>query len=112
MNIIDYNFVPETLDWCKSHYVPPIQEYITCKVFGKLDGTDGSCHWCKEMTPYQFEMCWDESWIRGLLSPTACKHKNTREEAIEFIEEYKQNIPNKDTYTLLCEIAEVWNEEK
>ena len=51
---------------------------------------DGACWWCKEMTPYQWEMCRDETWIRGLLSPIARIPANTREEAAEFIEDYKQ----------------------
>ena len=24
---------------------------------------NGSCHWCLEMTPYQFEMCWDADGV-------------------------------------------------
>lgn len=88
--MIDYNFVPETLDWCKQHYVPPIDKHIYCKEFGHSDGMDGACWWCKEMTPYQWEMCRDETWIRGLLSPIARIPANTREEAAEFIEDYKQ----------------------
>lgn len=24
------NFVPETLDWCKTHYTPPAYKYINC----------------------------------------------------------------------------------
>ena len=88
--MIDYNFVPETLDWCNKHYVPPIKEHIHCPCFGRCDGTDGSCWWCKEMTPYQHEMCRDERWIKSLLSPLSRNPKNTREEAAEFIEKYKQ----------------------
>lgn len=44
-----------------------------------------------EPIPETLTMCSDESWIRGLLSPTACKRKSSRAEAIEFIEEYKQS---------------------
>jgi hypothetical protein len=51
--MIDYGVVPETLDWCASHYVPPIKDHIHCPDFGKLDWMDGSCHWCLEMYPYQ-----------------------------------------------------------
>jgi hypothetical protein len=51
---------------------------------------DGGCHWCLEMCPYEWEMCQDESWVRGLLSPLARYPVKTREEAIEFIEEYKR----------------------
>ena len=88
--MIDYNFVPETLDWCEKHYVPPISRYISCDAFGHSDGMSGGCWWCKEMTPYQWHMCKDESWVRGLLSPVARIPKDTREHAAEFIEEYKQ----------------------
>ena len=82
------NFVPETLEQCKQHYVPPIKKYISCSEFGHSDGMNGSCHWCKEMCPYQFEMCQDESWIKGLL-----KNKS-REEAMGFIEKYKKKNYN------------------
>lgn len=85
------DYVPETLDWCQRHYVPPVKKYINCEEFGHPDGMNGSCHWCLEMCPYQWEMCHDEDWVRGLLSPLARKQMNTREEAIEFIEAYKQN---------------------
>jgi hypothetical protein len=89
---IDLSLVPETLDWCASHYVPPIKEFITCERFGNSDGMDGTCHWCREMTPYQWEMCSDESWVRGLMSPAARVSVNSREEAAEFIESYKQKL--------------------
>lgn len=80
------NFVPETLEQCKQHYIPPINQYISCSEFGNSDGMNGSCHWCKEMCPYQFEMCRDESWIQSLM-----KNKS-REDAEKFIEYYKQEI--------------------
>lgn len=86
---IDLDIVPETLEWCKLHYVPLIPQYIDCGRFGHSDGTDGSCHWCREMTPYQFEMCSDETHIRGLLSPTAQIPAKDRDDAIRFIEERK-----------------------
>lgn len=54
------NYIPETLEQCKQHYIPPVKQY------GHLDGMNGACHWCKEMCPYQFEMCWDESWLKNL----------------------------------------------
>ena len=54
--MIDYNFVPEKLEWCRKHYVPPIEKHISCKDFGNCDSMDGSCHWCREMTPYQWYM--------------------------------------------------------
>ena len=88
--MIDYNFVPETLEWCKKHYVPPVKKHIFCKSFGQCDGMDGSCHWCREMLPYQWHMCCDETWIKGLLRPGSRNPENTREEAAEFIEKDKQ----------------------
>ena len=88
--MVDLDFVPETIDWCNRHYVPPIKKYIHCGLFGHPDSMDGSGHWCLEMFPYQWEMCQDESWVRGLLSPIACKPAKSREEAIQFIEDYKQ----------------------
>ena len=89
--MIDYNFVPETLEWCHKHYVPPIKKYISCKYFGKCDGMNGSCHWCLEMTPYQWEMCSDETQVKNLLRPLSRNSAKTREEAAEFIERCKQN---------------------
>ena len=83
-------FTPETLKDCREHYVPRNEDHITCKHFGYPDGMDGGCHWCLEMCPYEWEMCQDESWVRGLLSPLARYPVKTREEAIEFIEEYKR----------------------
>lgn len=89
---MDNNFVPKTLTQCKQHYIPPVKEYIHCPDFGKCDGTVGSCWWCKEMTPYQWHMCSDETWIQGLLSPLARKRCKDRAEAINFIKEYKQRV--------------------
>lgn len=80
------NYVPETLEQCKQHYIPPIEQYICCFEFGHSDGMNGSCHWCKEMCPYQFEMCRDESWLRRLIK------SRPKEDAVKFIEEYKQKI--------------------
>lgn len=91
--LIDFNLIPETLKWCMNHYVPPIKDYIICKEFGKCDGTNGSCYQCMELTPYQFEMCSDETWLLGLIPPSACSRYNTREKATEFIEEYKNKFP-------------------
>lgn len=88
--MIDYNFVPETLEWCQEHYVPPVDKYITCEDFGHSDPMNGSCYWCLEMCPYEFEMCRDESWVRSLLSSASRNHFKTKEEAAEFIEAYKQ----------------------
>lgn len=86
------DFVPETLTRCRSHYVPPVQKYITCKDFGYTDGMNGGCWWCMEMTPYQWHMCQDESWIRSLTN-RFCKKVYTKAEAIEFIEYRKQTHP-------------------
>ena len=85
--------VPETLTQCRCHYVPPVKEHINCPDFGKSDGTNGSCWWCMEMTPYQWHMCSDETWLQGLLRPTAKVLCKTREEAAKFIEDYKQKNP-------------------
>ncbi len=87
---MDREFVPETLTWCRQHYVPPVKEHIHCPDFGKSDGMNGSCWWCMEMTPYQWHMCQDESWVRGLLSPVARIKHEDRADAIKFIEEHKQ----------------------
>lgn len=84
------HYASKSLDWWKNHYCPPVDEYITCSDFGRIDGSNGCCWWCMESTPYQWYMCSDESWVRGLMSPYACVKKDTREEAIEFIEQYKQ----------------------
>lgn len=85
----DY-FVPETLDWCKKHYVPPCTQLITCHKFGESDGMDGGCWWCIEMYPYQWHMCRDEHWVRGLMSEGARFGPCSRSEAVDFIEDYKQ----------------------
>ena len=45
-----------------------------------------------ENPPYQCEMCRDESHLRGLMSPAARTQAKSREEAIEFIENYKQTV--------------------
>ena len=85
--------VPETLIQCRNRYNPPVQRFITCGQFGKLDCTNGGCWRCMEMTPYQWHMCSDKSWVRGLLSPLSRTHANSREEAIKFIENYKSKHP-------------------
>ena len=85
--------VPETLTWCRHHYVLPVEEFVTCSEFGHSDGMNGGCWWCMEMTPYQWHMCQDESWVRSLMSPIARIRKNSLAEAIEFIEQYKQQHP-------------------
>lgn len=88
--MIDFSYVPESLQECEQHYVPPIKKSIVCDCFGNVDGMDGSCHWCREMMPYQWHMCCDESFIRGLMSPYSKAHLTDRIEAAKFIEEYKQ----------------------
>lgn len=87
---IDEHIVPETLHWCREHYVPPVKEYmVPCEYFGNCDGMSGGCWWCMEMMPYRWHMCQDEGWISGLTS----RGKMSREKAIDFIEEYKQRNP-------------------
>ena len=78
----------ETLEELRSHYCKPIDKYITCGEFGNTDGMNGSCLWCREMMPIQFEMCSDASWLRNLINN---KHY-TQEEAEKFIDDYKQRI--------------------
>lgn len=75
----------ETLEQCKAHYVNKVDKFISCEEFGHIDGMDGACWWCKEMTPYQFEMCSDASWLKSLMNGGM-----TEEEAIKFIENRKQ----------------------
>ena len=94
--MIELNFVPETLDWCKRHYVPPIEKYVTCEEFGHLDPMDGSCHWCFEMCPYQWEMCSDESTVKSLMISWPFRPAKTRDEAIEFIENYKKRCATEE----------------
>lgn len=81
-------FVPEDLEWCKNHYVPQVKKYITCQSFGNIDGMVGSCHWCQEMTPYQWYMCSDYSWYRTMLNSNKIGLK-TSEEIIEYINKKK-----------------------
>jgi hypothetical protein len=78
--------VPETIEDCKRYYIPPNKKYITCSEFGHMDGMNGSCHWCMEMTPYEWHMCRDEDHLRSLMK------KMLKEEAIRFIEDYKRRI--------------------
>ena len=110
--MIDFNFVPETLEWCTTHYTPPIKTYINCHDFGQCDGTDGSCWHCMEMTPYQWVMCSDESWIRGLTSQFGRYRYETREEAAEFIESHKQKFPQKNIIEYLYELHQRAKEEQ
>ena len=80
----------ETLEQCETQYLPPVPRFISCPSFGQSDGMDGSCHWCKEMTPYQFYMCQDESWLRN--TERCCKFSDkpfSREDAINSLNEFK-----------------------
>ena len=76
----------------KTEYNSPDYNFIHCKAFGCCDGMDGSCHYCLHDTPYQFEMCSDESWKRGLMSPLSKMPNCSEEEAIKFINEYKSKF--------------------
>lgn len=87
------DFVPETLSWCRQHYVPKFDRYITCEDFGHTDAMNGSCWWCMEMTPYQWHMCCDETWLRSLMRSFGNVPSRSKEDAIQFIEEYKQKHP-------------------
>ena len=60
--------------------------YIICCDFGNNDGMNGSCHWCLEMTPYQFEMCWDATSVNNYIHVKGW----SKEKASNFIEDYKQ----------------------
>lgn len=110
----EYIYVPECLKECNRHYVPRNEKYITCKEFGQIDGMDGACWWCKEMTPYQWSMCWDESSLRSLMNP--CFRNLTKEEAIRFIEERKQKNPAKEeselTFQQKVEGIKSWYEDR
>jgi len=88
----DYGLTCETCFHSYNHkYNSPDHSHITCKEFGKIDGMNGSCHYCLEDTPYQWEMCSDESWKRNLMSIRS-KCQCTEEEAIEFINDYKSKL--------------------
>lgn len=87
--MIDLDYVPETIDWCAAHYVPPVKKYISCSDFGKCDGMNGSCIWCSKMTAYQWHMCADQSWVNNLLSEFSRAGCKTLEDAISHIEKYK-----------------------
>lgn len=85
--------IPETLTWCRRHYVSPVKKYITCDDFGNAESMNGGCWWCMEMTPYQWHMCQDETWVKNLLGDFSKLPEKTRANAIEFIEDYKQCNP-------------------
>lgn len=85
-------YIPETLEECAQHYLPPIWQYVSCNHFGNSDGMSGGCQWCREMTPYQWEMCQDEDLLRRLMKQTtAHPARCSYEEAVEYITKYKQN---------------------
>lgn len=85
---IDKKFRAENLEQCDSNYVPPIGKYITCEQFGNSDGMDSACWWCKEMTPYQWYMCLDETLLRHLTSRRT--NPLTTEQAQEYIDKVKK----------------------
>jgi hypothetical protein len=82
------------MDNFKIKYNFPDYNYITCRDFGKCDGMDGSCHYCLDENPYQFEMCSDESWKRSLMSPLSKMPNCAEDHAIEFINNYKNKHYN------------------
>lgn len=77
----------ETLEQCRSNYCRKVEKYISCDHFGESDGMDGGCHWCLEMTPYQWEMCYDYGHKNNLIQ-RGCSEK----EAIETIQNRKQRM--------------------
>jgi hypothetical protein len=55
-----------------------------------------------EMTSYQWHMCSDETWVRGLINPYGKPAGHVclaRQEAATFIEEYKQRIHTGESKT-------------
>ena len=78
-------YVPETREQYRERYIPPNPKHINCESFGHMDGMSGSCLWCKEMCPYQWEMCKDEDEVRRYLF-RGCK----RNEAIDLIDKTKK----------------------
>lgn len=85
-----YFYVPEDLLDCTKHYLDPNKKYITCSDFGNVDWSNGGCHWCLEMTPYQCYMCIDESHVRHLMNPSSRIKAKSREEAIAYVRDYKK----------------------
>ena len=89
-------YIPETLHWCREHYVPPVKEHIHCHKFGNTNGIDGSCRWCMEMEPYQWHMYQDASTMNIL------RNKNISiRDAIDLIEARKQVHPMPNERKLL-----------
>jgi len=81
----------ETLEQCANNYCKPILKYISCEKFGETDGMDGSCHWCMEMTPYQWYMCSDYARVTRLLKKPPFGRGYPIERAIEFVQTCKSN---------------------
>jgi len=81
----------ETLEQCENNYCRPVLKYISCEDFGKIDGMDGSCHFCKEMTPYQWHMCSDSSRIAQLSKKPPFGRGYPTARAIEFVQVCKSN---------------------
>lgn len=79
----------ESLGQCQENYCYPVQKYISCEIFGYSDGMNGGCHWCLEMTPYQWYMCQDEGFKRSLMKQKPHGKGLNEGEAIEFIQERK-----------------------
>nr|DAH55369.1 MAG TPA: hypothetical protein [Caudoviricetes sp.] len=77
-------FVPESIAWIRHHYNPVNTDYITCHEFGNMDGTVGVCYSCREIAPYQWEMCCDKQSLDWAIA-----HGADREQAIKDIEERK-----------------------
>lgn len=80
-------YVPETLEQCRQNYLPKNDRYIECPYFGNCDGMSGSCIWCSEMTPYQWEMCKDEGSLNYIMRMNP---EFTKEQAIEIIQKKKE----------------------
>ena len=79
-------YIPETLEQCRHNYLPKVDKYISCQYFGDCDGMNGSCIWCREMTPYQWQMCRDESSLKNIMY---LHPEYTKEEAISQIQKQK-----------------------
>lgn len=94
----------KTLTQCDNNYCKTILKYISCERFGELDGMDGSCHWCCEMTPYQWHMCHDFSWVSSLMKYPPFGKGYTKQQAIDHIQwiksgNYKENAASREDDT-------------
>ncbi len=82
----------ETIEQCNQEYLPPVRKFINCSDFGKMDGMCGSCHWCLEMTPYQWYMCRD----KGHFDRIKAKYPDLSDMYIaKQIEAYKKRVYSK-----------------